>query len=748
VVPVGIERTGSDDSQDSIGGNNEGVVAKSSAEDTGDAVGDGTVVVVEGQEEGENEDEEDEEHLEADVPIHKGIRKHTVVTSLKALPHVDNDTPEAGPHNYNRNYANFHILLQHKSGIEAVRNYFTRKHGICPLINTLDCWESIELWKLGSPFAKNEPYIVRAMAIYEQYCAPACSRPLDIDLRDGNILSAEYYDGLTAKQKATLRKDKHHEDKGLYVDAYDEARAWWNDMASKLLRVKNRDFIGFYGNQRARKSMIRKVLGFRGARYLCWTDKTTVYPDIFDALQWCCFLSVVRNVFDYDNTSVSDIYRATLLLELETQKKEEEATAKAEADHSLHVKREAKVARLNREAEFLSKTIESIRWRKRMEELGWPEDGTVSSDHLYPSIGESGSVVSLESEGQLSKGDQTSQSNVVAIANTSNVGSDSGSTTNKSGDGNRVETEHEEAERLRKEVWHDPTLIAYLEMRAKDAEKEAVRHEKILQDRSNLNLPPFYRSPEYEAYIEVLHEEELRRNKALTADCERSRRDDIEEWAKEHKILEMEISKVAQMVVEKCQDREAWRLTEKSAKVWREERVIDYSEIEQKPVEFTGALADDAVSWCEDNELDHMFDFYTMALLNTMLTHEEMIEGMMEYAGFLKGKKQLKKHLTMNITAIGVREDLTWFKECVKEAIAEDMKHLPKDFVGCVRLVQRRIRGWLGRSKARRKFASIFLKKYDATSGDVYYVDGSTDPPTVSWHKPLIMQHLFPRNNW
>ena len=109
---------------------------------------------------------------------------------------------------------------------------------------------------------------------------------------------------------------------------------------------------------------------------------------------------------------------------------------------------------------------------------------------------------------------------------------------------------------------------------------------------------------------------------------------------------------------------------------------------------------------------------------------------------------QLKKHLKIEVKAAGVREDLTWLKECLKEAIAEDMKHLPLDFMAAIRLVQRRIRGWLGRSKARRKFSSVYLKKFDPETQAVYYVNSDYDPPEVTWERPKFMHHLWPGTSW
>ena len=92
--------------------------------------------------------------------------------------------------------------------------------------------------------------------------------------------------------------------------------------------------------------------------------------------------------------------------------------------------------------------------------------------------------------------------------------------------------------------------------------------------------------------------------------------------------------------------------------------------------------------------------------------------------------------------------DDSWFKNMIKAAIAEDLKHMPLDFMGCVRLVQRRFRGMLGRNLARRRFAKYWLKKYDPHENKVYYVNGMTDPPSVQWHRPVFMIHLYPETTW
>jgi len=144
-----------------------------------------------------------------------------------------------------------------------------------------------------------------------------------------------------------------------------------------------------------------------------------------------------------------------------------------------------------------------------------------------------------------------------------------------------------------------------------------------------------------------------------------------------------------------------------------------------------------------------VFEHYVRAMLNTMLTHPECIEGMMEYAGMLKGVKKLKKHLEVVVQAPGGRrESANWQLEQLREAIKEDLAHMPLDYMSAVRRVQTRARGMIGRNRMRKMFVEIFIKKFDATSGRCYYINSSAKPPSVSWERPMFMRHIFPNSNW
>lgn len=656
-----------------------------------------------------------EDDIEKEIQ-HEGIRRHMVFPSS--------------------NFARFHILLRHPRGLAAVRHYLGRKHGVCPLLNTLDCWDAIQMWRLGSVASSNEPFIVRALSIYDNHLAPNCSRPLEIVLADGNILSNAYHRAHKQHGRGGIRElfhFDHHEQ---------ETEHWWEDLVRQLLQVRDREFVGFYGNARARPSYLRRGLGLRGQPYLCWSDKRTLHPDIFDALEWACFQTIYRNVYYFDALSTVDQVKNAEIERMQRKVeavREEERRKKAEEEKR---RADATVARMAHEKEYLAQ----LRFKKRrhawLDAHEWDLEGWAdlvarekvdAKEKAEKEKEEATRQAILDKE---TKADEEARARVEAAEATAKGKGKAGEAEGNDNDNDSPPSA--------------PGSGAGAGAGPPSAPEDAVakrKREGRHFDDSYSGLP-FYASREYSEYVEAKELEKKRQREALVADYCTDRKKRIAEWSKVHKAEEMDISALAQRVVVVNWEKEVQRLAEKAAKVWATERVCDYAEIEQKPVEYTQALADDAVGWVEDKELDHMFDHYGTALLEEMLTHEEMVEGMMEYAGFLKGQKQLKKHLKIEMKAVGVREDLTWLKECLKAAIAEDMQHLPLDYMGCVRLVQRRVRGWLGRTKARRKFATTYLKKYDPNTGDVYYVNGMRDPPEVSFEKPRFMHHLFPANKW
>lgn len=232
---------------------------------------------------------------------------------------------------------------------------------------------------------------------------------------------------------------------------------------------------------------------------------------------------------------------------------------------------------------------------------------------------------------------------------------------------------------------------------------------------------------------------------ALLEDCRVARTFEIKAWCAEFRKEEIAMKDKAYEIAEMVMTAEVERLVKLAMAVGRKETLFKVRHKEQQIHEEKMAMCDDATDWAADTLNEHLFEFYVPRLLNTMLGYEEMVEGMMEYAGLLKNKK-LKKHLEMSVTAIGVREDLTWFKELLKTAIADDAKTCPKDYLGSVKLLQRRARGMIARNIARKLFIKVWAKKFDPENERFYYVNQETGD--IDWVRPPTFRHLFPKVNW
>ena len=254
----------------------------------------------------------------------------------------------------------------------------------------------------------------------------------------------------------------------------------------------------------------------------------------------------------------------------------------------------------------------------------------------------------------------------------------------------------------------------------------------------------FLSSREHAHIVDAEREIQVRMQASLLEDCRLFRLAEVKRWVGGFRLDEARIGTQAEVIANSLLDAEVERLLSRGIAVGRKEALFRVRHIEQALYEPNMAMCDDAVDWAFDHLLNHIFDFYTPKLLNTMLEHEEMVEGLLEYAGMLKGKK-LKKHLEVTVS-VGVREDWTWFKDLLREAIAEDKRLCPKDYLGAVRMLQRVFRGVIGRTKARKLFIAQWAKKWDAERERFYYVNQHSGD--IDWVRPLLFHTLFPKRAW
>jgi len=785
------------------------------------------------------------------TPIHVGIRKHMVFPNF--------------------NFGRFHIILKQTQGFHALRTYLTRKHGTSPILNTLDCWDAIQMWRLGSVYSQNDAYVQRALAIYESFLRADCERPLMINMADGNILNNHYakvasiaalalektkkksLKMLVKRQQSMARLEKELEENKANQKEGLADYDWWDALIDRLVDVKNRDFVGWFGQRRAGKNCVRSVLGLRGKQYQSWSECRTVSPDIFDALEWACFQMIYKAVFSYDKTTPEDISRENEMERLQLIQNKKEQKERDLKEEKIDMKWDARWIRLARETcvlcaykmrrrqrvlqQALDECLDAdgipMGQRRNDDESDWLDDdstlvpgdpgwlireeaiqeaapGIVKAfmnssqlaDHIInsvlaklmqeeykacselpgtggytaphimtlepvpyvepvfhgsSSIVDDGSVVSLD--GGLDAGGSVVSAMSESITRVpSSPGLGLVSTSSAKKPAAAVPPKEKEAEYDPINLFEIPFVAIVIKqfnltknLKPIGKSRASIRvntQAAAWQIEKDLLHAPFMHSREFSVYQEVLKAEQSRAAAAFRLDCKESRVGTIQEWAKSFKIDENNISLIAMQAANIVLDKQIDRLVNRAAKVTVKERVMVIREKEQGPWEANALLNNDAVAWTEENELDHLFDHYVVWMLNTMLGMEECREGLLEYGGFLRGQKQMKKKLEVQVTQAGRRVDDSWFKSMIKEAISEDLKHLPLDYMGAVRMVQRRFRGMRGRNVGRRVFAKYWLKKFDPSENKVYYVNGKTDPPTVQWVRPSFMLHLFPKTSW
>ncbi len=764
-----------------------------------------------------------QEELEAiekanSAPIHVGIRKHMVFPDY--------------------NFARFHIVLKHKDGCQALKAYLTRKHGLSPIVNTLDCWDAIQMWRMASIYSQNDAYIQRALSIYEVFLRADCARPVMINIADGNILNNHYAKiasiaamaAQLSKKKTLKMMVKKQQNLSKLATEKEEDQAnkdegltdldWWDTMIDRLLEVKNREYIGYFGLKKAEKSWFRSMFGLRHKTYQSWNECRTVNTDCFDALEWACFQMLYRVVFSYDKMTPEDIAIENELERLQLEKDKKEQKLRDELEAKADKKWDTKWIRWAREACVLS----ALKQGRSMRELQRQTDeinALVLGDAYSPDENEA-DLYHSEDESAWLPGDPKYEIReqaisdscghvVAAFANSSQLADyviniilqkliqdEHCACGEPPGDGGYtppplyqiLPSQAVNSEGLQDKDAELGTSVGFGIVQtqkplAKDgdrAEYDAINLFEIpfiavviKQYNLTRKLPPvgksrasirvnakaaawqiekesayapFLRSREYSVYDRVVKSEQVRAAAAFRDDCKASRLKSIAEWAHGCKLLENDISVVAMATANKVMEAQIDRLYSRAAAVSVPSAVSRLREKEQAPHEEKLLLNDDAVAWTEENMLDHVFDHYVTALLNTMLGMEECREGVLEYGGFLKGQKKLQKKLEIKLEDVGRRVDDSWFKNMLKTAIADDLKHMPLDYIGCVKLIQRRFRGMRGRNIGRRLFAKYWLKKFDAGENRVYYVNGKTDPPSVQWERPKFMLHLFPKTSW
>jgi hypothetical protein len=249
----------------------------------------------------------------------------------------------------------------------------------------------------------------------------------------------------------------------------------------------------------------------------------------------------------------------------------------------------------------------------------------------------------------------------------------------------------------------------------------------------------FNRSQERKTVDKCYEDEAAQHLVDLFKDFKKERMDKILDWAHEFKKRELEMIRMSGEVADLLLAAECQFLLHEKSSVAVNEVVFNTQHKEQDKHETLMSVIDDALFWTEEICLDKIWDFFVSALLVEMMEHEELVKGMLEYAGLARGG--LKKALVVDVTK---RVDDTWYEPWFQKCLSDEKKVIPiPQAIAIVRL-QAFFRGILARNRVRLILSTQFLKKFDNDAQLHYYVNLKTE--TASWDRPLIFSKLWPHS--
>jgi hypothetical protein len=230
----------------------------------------------------------------------------------------------------------------------------------------------------------------------------------------------------------------------------------------------------------------------------------------------------------------------------------------------------------------------------------------------------------------------------------------------------------------------------------------------------------------------------------------------LEVWTRQFMEVERAMSRKALEAVNLFLDREVARHYEVVEKEQVRLRTEEKRHVEQSRHEFECAIVDDMVFFSETNILDSIFDFYVVSLLDAMLKVPEMRKGLLQYAGFVKATSRHMKTEDPSADKKGDEWFNTFFSSTKSKEEEDGKKKNSNDddyaltkrttWEAAAIKIQRRIRGYLGRKRARKVFIKAYVKLIDPASKRVYYFNNNSQ--TSSWNRPLITRHLLPHIKW
>ncbi len=105
---------------------------------------------------------------------------------------------------------------------------------------------------------------------------------------------------------------------------------------------------------------------------------------------------------------------------------------------------------------------------------------------------------------------------------------------------------------------------------------------------------------------------------------------------------------------------------------------------------------------------EYLYEYFCKAVVGAMWEGKETRTTLLEFAGYIH--KSSKSKLLIKLESKG-KQSKDWFDAVVNKSIAAEMQSLPPSDRKAASIIQRRVRGLLGRNKARKKFVRVFVKR-------------------------------------
>mgnify|MGYP000728268900 CR=1 FL=1 len=249
----------------------------------------------------------------------------------------------------------------------------------------------------------------------------------------------------------------------------------------------------------------------------------------------------------------------------------------------------------------------------------------------------------------------------------------------------------------------------------------------------------FYNSPFIEGYREAQHASERNQTMNLFNDMKQTRIRDFKRWADDYKEHDTNCTKASWKAVDHCFEPLLTAVCNSFLAEEMGQEIFRRSALQQGEYEPQVAKSAEAVDWTEIDLFEEFWAFYVPTMLMSMLEVPDFRRGMLEYAGMVK--LQLKK--TLQIDMNKKNEGKEWFDAFFNEAADMENEVAPSlTKRGAAKRIQKLVRGFLGRRRARVFFTSTFTKRYDPTEKMCYYTNEATGE--TSWEPPRIIKYIWP----